>query len=98
MAFGDSDLSAFFADMGVNLTFNGVTVKVMDDTYDSRDSGSSSVIDVLDRVTLIQLPYNSFSPMPKRGDSVVLVSTTMKVRDVIAEKDGGITQLFLVTP
>jgi hypothetical protein len=98
MAFGDSDLPTFFADFGVNLTFNGVTVKVIEDTYDSRDSLSSSIVGVLDRVTLVQLPFNSFSPMPKRGDTVVLASTSMKVRDAIAEKDGGITQLFLVTP
>ena len=98
MAFGDSDLPTFFADFGVNLTFNGVTVKVLDDSYDSRDQGSSSFVDVVDRLTMIQLPYNSFSPMPKRGDTVTLVATSMKVRDVIAEKDGGVTQLFLVTP
>jgi hypothetical protein len=98
MAFGDSDLTSFFSDFGVNMTFNGVTVKVIEDSYDSRDSLSSSVVDVLDRVTLVQLPYNSFATMPKRGDTVTLVSTQMKVRDVIAEKDGGITQLFLVTP
>jgi hypothetical protein len=98
MMFGDSDLHTFFADMGVDLTFNGVTVKAIEDTYDTRDSLSSSIVDKLDRVTLVQLPFNSFSPMPKRGDTVVLVSTSMKVRDVIAEKDGGVTQLFLVTP
>lgn len=98
MAFGDSDLPTFFGDFGVNLTFGGVTVKVIEDAYDLRDSLSSTVVDVRDRVTLVQLPYNSFSPMPKRGDTVTLVSTSMKVRDVIAEKDGGITQLFLVTP
>ena len=96
--FGDSDLPTFFADFGVNLTFNGVTVKALDDSYDSRDSGSAAFVDVEGRVTMIQLPYNSFSPMPKRGDTVTLVATSMKVRDVIAEKDGGITQLFLVTP
>jgi hypothetical protein len=96
--FGDSDLPTFFADFGVNLTFGGVTVKVIDDSYDSRDSGSAAFVDVADRITMIQLPYNSFAPMPKRGDTVTLVATSMKVRDVIAEKDGGITQLFLVTP
>lgn len=96
--FGDSDLKVFFADFGVDLTFNGVTVKALDDSYDQRDSGSQSFVDLVDLVTMIQLPYNSFNPMPKRGDTVTLVSTDMKVRDVLQEKDGGVTQLFLVKP
>lgn len=94
--FGDSDLPTFFGDFGVDLVFNGVTVKALDSTYDQRDSFSSSAVDVLDRATLVELPFNSFSPMPKRGDSVTAAGAVMKVRDAVTIGDGRITQLYLV--
>ncbi|MFL5481141.1 MAG: hypothetical protein ACJ8AK_03045 [Gemmatimonadaceae bacterium] len=94
--FGDSDLSAFFGDFGVDLVFNGVTVKAIDSTYDQRDSLAAGYVDVVDRVTLLEIPYNAFNPMPKRGDTVTAAGAVMKVRDPLVIGDGGIVQLYLV--
>jgi hypothetical protein len=96
MAFGDEDLATFFGDFGVDLVFNGVTVKAIDSTYDQRDSLASGYVDVVDRVTLLEIPFNSFSPMPKRGDTIIADSAAMKVRDTLAVGDGRVVQLYLV--
>jgi hypothetical protein len=98
MAFGDSDLPTFFADFGVDLVFNGVTVKALEDDSQERDGASAPFADVEHNVTRVEIPYNSFSPMPKRGQSVTLAGVSKKVRDTGKVRDGGIVDVYLVTP
>jgi hypothetical protein len=96
--FADTDLPAFFADMGVDFVFSGVTVKALEDDSQERDGAAAPFVDVEHNVTRVEIPYNAFSPMPKRGSAVTLAGVAKKVRDMGKVRDGGIVDVYLVTP
>lgn len=98
MAFGDADLPAFFADMGVPVTYGAVTVFGLVDAYDERDGSAQAMVDVADRITDVTVPADAFPVFPPRGALLTLNGAAYRVRDVVQQKDGGIAHLFLVTP
>lgn len=98
MAFGDTDLTTFFADFGVPCIFGGVSVNCLVDAYDQNDSMSLSDVNVADRITDVTARYNAWSPFPKRGQSITVNAVAMKVREVVQEKDGALTHIYAVLP
>jgi hypothetical protein len=90
MAFGDSDLGAFFADMGVAVTFNGITVQgLLDQPMELQGLGGGfGGVDI--SLPELTLPYNAFSPMPVEGSSITVAGTQYTVAKVTAEADGSI--------
>lgn len=98
MALGDDDNSVFFSDFAVPVVFGTQTAKGLVDAYDNRDSLGAGEVDIADRITDVTVPSAAFSPFPKRGDALTVNAASMKVRDLVQEKDGALTHLLVVKP
>ncbi len=90
MAFGDSDLPAFFADMGVEVTFHGATamgllenpiqIKLADRGFGGFET----------QMPQVRLPHNAFTPMPAETDQISVDGVAYSVSEPSAEGDGKI--------
>lgn len=86
--FGDTDLPIFFADMGVSVTFGGVTTKGLIDEpsiidhMGQRFSGTEAIQRVL------TLPFNAFTPMPEPKQTITVDGTNYTIFDRHAMDDG----------
>lgn len=94
--FGDADLPAFFADMGVPVLFGSqpaqkglfdqpAQIKLADEGFGGVETGMPEV----------RLPYNAFSPMPTEKDVITVNGTQYTVSEVTAEGDGAVACLYL---
>ena len=97
MAFGDSDVSTMLADFGVSVVFNGTTVNGILDQHDNRDQMMAGQVDMVERIRVVTIKTDSL-PGIVNESSVTVDGTSYKVRDILTEADGGLTQLFVVTP
>lgn len=97
MAFGDSDLTSFFADMGVTIQHNGYTTTGFLDANDQRDAQafSGTPIFVVDRQTVVTIPTSGI-PVVVRDTPITVNGVVMSLRDVMQEKDGAVTYLYCV--
>lgn len=94
MAFGDSDLPAFFADFGESAVINGQTMLVFVDTPMTpwEHSGVGSMEEATFKITA---PVTAFSALPVAGQAVTVrgVNWTIKSRNLPG--DGRIVELEL---
>jgi len=97
MAFGDSDLGAFFGDMGVTVTHNGYTTTGFLDANDQVDGQAfpGAHVRVENRQTVVTVPTSGI-PVTVRDGPVTVDGVVMSLRDVMQEKDGAITYLYCV--
>lgn len=94
--FGDADLSIFFGDFGEDITYAGITVKGIVDRNDQRESGYG--VEMVDRITMVTVPANSFPTALVREAAVTVGGTAMVIREVVQKNDGGITTFATVLP
>lgn len=97
MAFGDSDAAVFFGDFGVDVTYNGVTVKGLVDNYDERNSSVAGALGMVDRINVVTVPSTAF-PTMKRETNVVVDGTLYVVQDIMQKNDGGIMAFAVALP
>lgn len=94
MAFGDSDLPAFFADMGESVVINGQTIKAFVDTPESPwEHGSlGSMVEGCVKVTAAG---TAFTALPTAGMAATVrgASYTVKSRNLVG--DGRIIEIEL---
>lgn len=90
MAFGDSDLPAFFADMGVEVTFNGTTAMGLLDNPTEIKLAAQGFGGFETQMPAIRLPYNAFTPMPVERDEIDIDGLAYIVSEPAAEGDGKI--------
>ena len=97
MAFGDSDIPTFFADMGVAISvFPDTTMGFIDasDQADAQAFGGAHVR-VVDRQTVLTIPLGSLPNLVRDGQ-ITVDGTVMRVRDIMQERDGAITYVYCV--
>ena len=99
MAFGDSDLGAFFGDMGITVTHNGFTCQGFLDANDQRDGQAfpGTAVRVVDEQTVVTIPTSGI-PTVVRDAPITVDGTVMSLRDAMQERDGAITYLYCVAP
>jgi riboflavin synthase alpha subunit len=97
MAFGDSDLGAFFADMGVEITHNGYTCQGFVDANDQLDQNAfpGTHARVVETQTVVTVPTEGI-PQIVRDGPITVDGVVMSLRDAMQEKDGAITYLYCV--
>ena len=100
MSFGDSDLSVFFADMGVSITaYDGVTLSPpvkaqLDDGYTSEptaDGGMSAIVEA----TVLTFPRGSIANLAA-DKSITADGRNFVTRSPLKRDDGSITVLPVV--
>lgn len=91
------DLTPFFADLGVAVNFDGVTVNgLLDDVEElvqQNDAGASSVLNRI-RVTI---PTAAFEDL-KVGSVIEVDGRELEVRERYRTQDGAITELYCSEP
>jgi hypothetical protein len=93
MAFGDSDLGIFFADMGVPVTFGANTANgIFDALGEDIVFGNANVSGVKYSV---RLPFNAFTVMPKVDDTLLIGGATYKIRNQNPIRDGKVFEYLL---
>ena len=99
MSFGDSDLSVFFADMGVSVTaFDGSALATpvkaqLDDGYTSEPTADGGMSAIAEAVTLT-LPTGAISGLAV-DKAITADSRSFLIRQVLKRDDGRITVLLL---
>ena len=88
MAFGDSDLPAFFADMGEPAVINGQSVTVFVDTpampWEARALGS-----IEQGFVTLTAPVTAFAALPVAGQAVTFHSSSFTVKSRKMPEMGG---------
>jgi hypothetical protein len=95
-AFGDSDIPALMADMGIAVTVGGVGGVGLLDEADQilvQDAERGQVVVTMTTLTI----QTSAFPAVKIGDAVIIGSKHFTVRERLRESDGGLTKLLLGT-
>jgi hypothetical protein len=93
-AFGDADIPALMADMGIAVIVGVVAGIGLLDEADQimvQDSERGGVVVLATTLTV----QTSAFPTAKIGDAVVIGSTNFTVRERLREGDGGLTKLLL---
>jgi hypothetical protein len=93
-AFGDADIPALLADMGIAVLIGGVGgIGLLDeaDEITVNDQNRGGVV-VLSTTLTVQ---SSAFPAMKIGDAVIVGSKNFTVRERLREGDGGLTKLLL---
>jgi len=82
--------------MGEPITYAGVTVQGLVDANDQRQSGFG--LEMVDRVTLVTVPYNAFpTPLVKEA-SVTVNAVAMVIKNPELMRDGGLITFAAVLP
>lgn len=92
--FGDSDIPALMADMGIPVTVGAVPGVGLLDENDSilvQDEQRGQVVVLATSLTV----QTSAFPTAKIGDAVVANAKNFTVRERLREGDGGLTKLLL---
>jgi hypothetical protein len=95
MAFGDSDLPAFFAVMGEPAVVNGQSVTVFVDMCESpwvHGSGPGSMSEAVVKITA---PITAFASLPVAGQAVTVRGGNYTVKNRTMPGDGRIVELEL---
>ena len=94
MAFGDSDLSVFFADMGETAIWNGQTLKCFVDETSMpwQGGGFGSMEETVMRVTA---PITSFASLPVPGQAFTVRGSSWTISRRSRPGDGQIVELEL---
>lgn len=93
----NEDLNVFFADMGVPVSFDGVTVRgLLDDVEElvqQNDAGATSVVNRI-RVTV---PTAAFADL-QVGAAIEVDGRELQVRERYRTQDGAVTELYCSEP
>jgi len=94
MAFGDSDLPAFFGDMGEPAIINGQSVKVFVDTpampWEHGSMGSME-----EACIMLTAPVTAFTSLPVAGQAVTVRGSSYTVKSRKLPGDGRIVEIEL---
>ena len=94
MAFGDSDLPAFFADMGEPAVINGQSVTVFVDSpampWEARALGS-----IEQGCVTLTAPVTAFAALPVAGQAVTVRGSSFTVKSRKMPGDGRIVEIEL---
>lgn len=93
-AFGDADIPALMADMGIAITVGGVAGIGLLDEADQIIVQDVSRGEVVATATTLTVQTSAF-PAAKVGDVVVANARNFTVRERLRESDGGLTKLLL---
>lgn len=93
-AFGDADIPALMADMGIAVTVGGVAGIGLLDEADQILVQDSNRGEVVATATTLTVQSSKF-PAAKIGDAVVVGGKNFTVRERLRESDGGLTKLLL---
>jgi hypothetical protein len=93
-AFGDSDIPALMADMGIAVSVGGVAGVGLLDEADQILVQDQNRGEVVATATTLTIQTSAF-PSAKIGDAVVIGSKNFTVRERLRESDGGLTKLLL---
>lgn len=92
--FGDSDIPALMADMGIPVTVGGVVGVGLLDESDSILVNDEQRGQVVVQATTITVQTSAF-PAAKIDDAVVAGAKNYTVRERLKEGDGGLTKFLL---
>jgi hypothetical protein len=98
VAFGDSDLGVFFADMGIPVSFGGVTVLGNFDQPAMGINFGGGPSSVERQQFAVTVPLGSFSRLLRSGDTVTVDGATYKVKGRELSLDGSIVAYSLEKP
>jgi hypothetical protein len=93
-AFGDSDIPALMADMGIAISVGGVAGIGLLDEADQIIVQDEQRGEVVATATTLTVQSSAF-PACKIGDAVVVGGKNFTVRERLRESDGGLTKLLL---
>jgi hypothetical protein len=93
-AFGDADIPALMADMGISITVGGVAGIGLLDEADQILVQDVNRGEVVATATTLTIQSSAF-PSAKIDDAVVVGSKHFTVRERLRESDGGLTKLLL---
>jgi hypothetical protein len=93
-AFGDADIPALMADMGIRVTVGGVDGIGLLDEADQILVQDVNRGEVVATATTLTIQSSAF-PTVKIGDAVAVGSKNFTVRERLRESDGGLTKLLL---
>jgi hypothetical protein len=93
-AFGDADIPALMADMGIAVTVGGVAGIGLLDEADSIEVNDQNRGGVMVLATTLTVQTSAF-PAAKIDDAVVIGSKHFKVRERMRVGDGGLTKFIL---
>lgn len=93
-AFGDADIPALMADMGIAVTVGGVGGVGLLDEADQILVQDSNRGEVVATATTLTIQTSAF-PSAKIGDAVIAGGRNFTVRERLRESDGGLTKLLL---
>lgn len=93
-AFGDSDIPALMADMGIVITVGSVDGIGLLDEADQIMVEDITRGQVVATATTLTIQTSAF-PACKIGDAVVAGGKNFTVRERLRESDGGLTKLLL---
>ena len=93
-AFGDADIPALMADMGIAITIGSVSGIGLLDEADQILVQDVNRGEVVATATTLTIQSSAF-PSAKIGDAVAVGSKNFTVRERLRESDGGLTKLLL---
>ena len=93
-AFGNADIPALMADMGIAITVGGVAGVGLLDEADQIFVQDANRGEVVATATTLTIQSSAF-PAVKIGDAVLVNSKNFTVRERLRESDGGLTKLLL---
>jgi hypothetical protein len=93
-AFGDADIPALMADMGIAITVGAVAGIGLLDEADQILVQDVNRGEVVATATTLTIQSSAF-PSAKIGDAVAVGSKNFTVRERLRESDGGLTKLLL---
>jgi hypothetical protein len=93
-AFGDADIPALMADMGIAITIGGVGGVGLLDEADQILVQDASRGEVVATATTLTIQTSAF-PAAKIGDAVAIGARNFTIRERLRESDGGLTKLLL---
>ena len=95
MAFGDSDLPAFFGDFGVDVAFNGVTVLGLMDNPVAIKMADRGFGGFETQMPALRLPYNAFTVMPVETDQMTIASApALRARSMSGVMSGWVASIL----
>jgi hypothetical protein len=94
LAFGDADIPALMADMGIAVTVGGVAGIGLLDEADQILVQDLNRGEVVATITTLTIQTSAFPNVAIDG-SVVVGTRTFTVRERLRESDGGLTKLLL---
>lgn len=97
MAFGDSDLGAFFGDMGVEVSIGDECTMGMVDANDLTDAQAfpGAPVRVIDAQTVVTIAVGSLPSLARDGQ-ITVGGAAMRVREIRQERDGSLTYVYCV--